>query len=141
MSATSNPEHINRGASRFSPNTKSSMANTDIHTDGINKPEPEPEPEPVAPAKSVQFNPHLQEKEISPNRNRDEGDDEERERRGRHHHGASNDHRRHRDGSPDSVSSDSTIELPPRFDELGRQRDLDPLAKGLESVLVGLLSR
>jgi hypothetical protein len=119
------------------------MANTDIHTDGISEPEPEPEPEPVAPAKTVQFNPYLQEKEISPNRSRNEDEDEGRERGGRdrHHRGSGSDHRRHRDGSPDSVSSDSTIELPPRFDELGRQRDLDPLAKGLESVLVGLFSR
>lgn len=46
--------------------------------------------------------------------------------------------RRRRDDSPASDSSDTTIELPPRFDETGRVRDEDPLATKLESVLQGL---
>ncbi|CAN9476105.1 unnamed protein product [Alternaria alternata] len=43
--------------------------------------------------------------------------------------------RRHRSESPGSDASDATIELPPRFDERGRQQPEDPLAKQLESVL------
>ncbi|KAG9389391.1 DUF3824 multi-domain protein [Pyrenophora tritici-repentis] len=43
--------------------------------------------------------------------------------------------RHHRDESPGSDASDATIELPPRFDERGRERDVDPLADNLERVL------
>jgi hypothetical protein len=46
--------------------------------------------------------------------------------------------RRGRDDSPGSDTSDTTIDLPPRFDEAGRVRDEDPLATKLESVLTGL---
>lgn len=43
--------------------------------------------------------------------------------------------RRHRDESPGSDTSEATIELPPRFDEHGRQTPDDPLADTLESIL------
>ena len=45
--------------------------------------------------------------------------------------------RRHgeRDQSPASDASDQTIDLPARFDDLGRKRVEDPLAEKLESVL------
>lgn len=43
--------------------------------------------------------------------------------------------RHHRDESPGSDASDATIELPPRFDERGRQKPEDPLAETLETVL------
>jgi hypothetical protein len=141
VSAPSNPEHIDRGASRRSPNAEFGKANTGFVADGLNEPiAPIQVPVPSS-AKSVMFDLNPQEKEISPERTRDDDDDDDdRDGRGRHHY-SSNDRHRHRDDSPDSVSSSSTIELPPRFDELGRQRELDPLAKGLESVLVGLFSR
>jgi hypothetical protein len=101
--------------------------------------------DPVQPhsAKSVQFD--LNPKERSPDgqRERDEdkwrdGDDDGDSDRGRR----SSDHRRGsrpRDGSPTSGNeSDTTIELPPRFDERGRRRDDDPLASKLENVLSSL---
>lgn len=47
--------------------------------------------------------------------------------------------RHDRDESPASdAASDTTVELPPRFDEQGRRRPEDPLADKLESVLMGL---
>jgi hypothetical protein len=72
-------------------------------------------------------------------REKDLGDDDEhrdkRRERGRHRsHNDSHD----RDDSPDSINSDETIELPPRFDQYGRRREEDPLAEKLESVLAGL---
>lgn len=78
------------------------------------------------------------------------GDDRESRDRGRRGNGEMNgtrnnsnqddtqERKRHRDDSPDSVSSDATIELPPRFDEYGRRKADDPLAEKLESVLQGL---
>jgi hypothetical protein len=43
--------------------------------------------------------------------------------------------RRHRSESPGSDTSDTTIDLPPRFDEQGRQQPEDPLAEKLETIL------
>jgi hypothetical protein len=43
--------------------------------------------------------------------------------------------RRHRSESRGSDTSDATIELPPRFDEHGRQQPEDPLAEKLETIL------
>lgn len=49
------------------------------------------------------------------------------------------DRERHgRNDSPASDASDTTIELPPRFDEHGRRRAEDPLADKLETVLQSL---
>ena len=62
-------------------------------------------------------------------RGRDRGRDRDRDR---------DRDRRRRNESSDSNDSDATVELPPRFDELGRPRDVDPLAEKLESVLTGL---
>lgn len=106
---------------------------------------------PIAPAsvqphsaKSVQFD--LNPKERSPERQRtpdgqrevDEDkwrdDDEDRGRRSDHRKSG-----RRRDQSLASGDeSDTTIELPPRFDEKGRRRDDDPLASKLEDVLSSL---
>ncbi|KAF1963601.1 hypothetical protein CC80DRAFT_498750 [Byssothecium circinans] len=119
-------------------------------------------PDPVAPssAKSVQFD--LTPQELSPERHssstnkrekdedkwRDSSDSEprrsrhrkrdpDRDRQGEDGKGG-RERRKRRDGSPDSISSSETIELPPRFDETGRPKDDDPLATQLESVLAGL---
>jgi hypothetical protein len=55
-------------------------------------------------------------------------------------------HRKRRyGGESDGNDSDATVELPPRFDERGRrsgeERDRDPMADKLESVLMSLFSR
>jgi hypothetical protein len=103
------------------------------------------QPEPVQPhsAKSVQFD--LNPKERSPERQRSPDGQRERDedkwRDGddhRLHHPRSGTGRR-RDESPASDhDSDTTIELPPRFDERGRRREEDPLANKLETVLSSL---
>ncbi|EAT89617.2 hypothetical protein SNOG_02886 [Parastagonospora nodorum SN15] len=98
----------------------------------------------VRSEKTVQFDltPKGPSREVSPVRS--EGEHKHRRRRndddrsedsaresGRHRK------RRHRDRdeSPASDASDQTIDLPPRFDDLGRKRPEDPLAEKLESVL------
>jgi len=108
---------------------------------------------PVAPdsvqphsAKSVQFD--LNPKERSPERHRSPDgqreidEDKWRDRDADADEGRRSDYRksgRRRDESPASGDeSDTTIELPPRFDERGRRRDDDPLASKLESVLSSL---
>ena len=120
-----------------------------------------PSPEPTisvqpSSAKSVQFDLNPETLEIPSNsdnerekekskherdsdlRGEDGHRDKRRDRendRGRHR---SNGSSRHRDDSVDSAASDETVELPPRFDQHGRRKDDDPLAKGLEQVLSGL---
>lgn len=64
---------------------------------------------------------------------RSDGTRESGRRRKRHH--------RDRDESPGSDNSDATIELPPRFDEHGRERPADPMADKLEQVLMGLFAK
>lgn len=124
---------------------------------------PPVQPEPVKPAseKSVMFDLQPQEFEFTPEgerapdlegeRERDGGrrKDRDKEREGDRDGGRErerdrdrNRERKRRDESPASEASDDTIELPPRFDgqgrERGRERDEDPLARQLESVLNGL---
>ena len=114
------------------------------------------QPEPVKPAseKSVMFDLQPQEWEFDAEAEtacsgRDVSKERERERdgrrrgQGRHADRGGERGSGHRDHSPaSSHASDETIELPPRFDELGRARDRDgaqaPLAATLESVLAGL---
>ena len=88
-------------------------------------------------AKSVQFD--LDPKEDSPKRRkspdrRKRDDAREEDDRGRR---SWRSHDNTRSGSPSSVSSGETIDLPPRFDELGRQKGDDPLADRLEDILNG----
>ncbi|KAH3962657.1 hypothetical protein HBH51_172380 [Parastagonospora nodorum] len=113
-------------------------------TDSSPSRSPSPEPSEVRSEKTVQFDltPKGPSREVSPVRS--EGEHKHRRRRndddrsedsaresGRHRK------RRHRDRdeSPASDASDQTIDLPPRFDDLGRKRPEDPLAEKLESVL------
>lgn len=157
VSAPSVPEHISRGGSRLSPtHGKSNMTNMPSPPDRLSSPIA---PAPVQPAKSVQFDLNPQEQVPEPerrhqspdrNRNRDQDRDrkegdrrrdrEEKDNRGRSRNldGAKNRNHRRRDDSPDSIASDATIELPPRFDEHGRRKGDDPVADKLESVLKGL---
>jgi len=83
------------------------------------------------PAKSVQFD--LYPKEDSPER-RKRDDAREEDDRGRR---SWRSHDNTRSDSPSSVSSGETINLPPRFDELGRRKGDDPLADQLEDILNG----
>lgn len=109
-------------------------------------------PSPVSTReKEVKFDLHPQEQEISPidrDRSDDSGTEDERRdshRRRRHADDRSNASqasgparkRNRRTESPGS-DTDSTIELPPRFDEKGRRRDDDPAAERLEKVLQSL---
>lgn len=114
-------------------------------------PSPSPSPE---EEKSVHFDLNPQEQEV-PSREPSSDSDSERQ-----HHRHRDDHshkrhrrrkddersdttresgrarkRRHRSESPGSDTSDATIELPPRFDDHGRQQPEDPLAEKLESIL------
>jgi hypothetical protein len=98
------------------------------------------EPEPVQPhsAKSVQFDLNPKERSLerqrSPDGQRERDEDKWRD----------GDHDRHKSGrrrdesSASDHDSDTTIELPPRFDETGRRREEDPLANKLETVLSSL---
>lgn len=108
-------------------------------------------PEPVAPSdvKSVKFDLNPQEQSLDTHQREADADADEEDgaRRSRHRRrddddregrGHGRDGRRRRDGSADSATSEGTIELPPRFDEHGRVREVDPLASKLESVLAGL---
>lgn len=141
VSAPSNPEHIHSGGSRLSPAHKSNVANPLSASDRIKSPVA---PSPVT-SKTVQFDLTPRE-EPSPertprNRSRDREEDDgrrrgDRDERGRNRNVDGANHRR--DHSSDSVASDATIELPPRFDEHGRRRGDDPIADKLESVLAGL---
>ncbi|KAJ8104568.1 hypothetical protein OPT61_g10689 [Boeremia exigua] len=118
--------------------------------------------------KGVTFDLNPQEQEISPNpspertnENRDrhrerrhdsDSDDERRgpDRDGDHHRrrhadersngsqGSGRDRKRHRHAESPGSDTDSTIELPPRFDEKGRRKDDDPAADKLEKVLQSL---
>lgn len=109
------------------------------------------QPEPVKPAseKSVMFDLQPQEFEFTPDGEKVPELSREQERPREHERVRERDggrrkerrgHRGRRDESPASDASDSTIELPPRFDQHGRVRDEDedPLAAKLESVLSGL---
>jgi hypothetical protein len=117
-------------------------------TDGVNESEPESRSE-----KTVQFdlNPRGPSRESSPIRGeraeaREDSGDNRRHRRRRKDDERSDStresgrHRKrhHRDESPGSSDSDTTIDLPPRFDEHGRRRQEDPMADKLESVLQSL---
>ncbi|RAR09993.1 hypothetical protein DDE83_005208 [Stemphylium lycopersici] len=100
--------------------------------------------------KSVHFDLNPQEeppreacREASPKREDSDPDDhgyrQRRRRRDDEHSHSSRESgrdrkRHHRDESPGSDASDATIELPPRFDERGRQKPEDPLAETLETV-------
>jgi len=119
-------------------------------------PSPSPSPE---EDKSVHFDLNPQEREIpsrEASRSRESSSDSDSERQHRHrddhshkrHRRRRDDERsdatresgrarkrRHRSESPGSDTSDATIELPPRFDEKGRQQPEDPLAEKLESIL------
>ncbi|KAF2822809.1 hypothetical protein CC86DRAFT_457991 [Ophiobolus disseminans] len=113
-----------------------------------------PDPEPPSPKeKTVQFDlkPRGPSREASPDKaaRLDDADvDEERQRRrsrkydersdGTRESGRQRKRHHRRDESPASDFSDATIELPPRFDEHGRQRAEDPVADKLESVLLSL---
>jgi len=99
--------------------------------------------------KSVKFDLNPQEepaREPTPESEHEDGDDHEHRRSRRRSTDDRSDisresgrerKRHHRDESPGSDASDATIELPPRFDERGRERDYDydPLADNLERVL------
>lgn len=52
--------------------------------------------------------------------------------------GSGRDRKRHRRAESSGSDTDSTVELPPRFDEKGRRRGDDPAADKLESVLQSL---
>ena len=97
-------------------------ANIFLRVDGVVTPRPHTPSggESEAPSKSVQF-------DLPP-----EKSDHRREHRSRG--------RGKRSGSPDSVSSDSTVDLPARFDDRGRrlpERGEDPLADKIEELLHG----
>jgi len=118
--------------------------------------------------KGVKFDLNPQEQEISPNpspeRNK-ESRNQDRERRDdsdsdverhssdrdRDHHrrrhtdersngsqGSGRDRKRHRSAESPGSDTDSTIELPPRFDDKGRRTEDDPAADKLEKVLQSL---
>lgn len=100
-------------------------------------------PEPMKPSseKSVMFDLQPQEFEFTPESEKAPERPREREgerRGGRTRERDSKRDRGQRDGSADSSASDETIDLPPRFDELGRPVETDPLAQKLEAVLSGL---
>ncbi|KAF3051303.1 hypothetical protein E8E11_002658 [Didymella keratinophila] len=123
-------------------------------------------PSPVSTReKGVKFDLNPQEQEISPNpsperhddrdhrERRDDSDsgderhgsDRDRDRRRRHadersngSQGSGRDRKRHRRAESPGSDTDSTIELPPRFDKEGRRRDDDPAAERLEKVLQSL---
>ncbi|KAF1357882.1 hypothetical protein EJ07DRAFT_180498 [Lizonia empirigonia] len=111
-------------------------------------------PSPVSSReKGVKFNLNLQEQEISPLPTRNEtphphrhtSSDETPESghtsRRRHpssDHAEPRDRKCHRSAEESASDTDDTIELPPRFDELGRRRGDDPAADRLESVLQAL---
>jgi hypothetical protein len=52
--------------------------------------------------------------------------------------GSGPDRKRHRRAEDPDSDTDSTVELPPRFDERGRRKEDDPAAETLERVLQGL---
>jgi hypothetical protein len=103
----------------------------------------ESDPESILPQKSVQFDltPRGPSREASP-----EKDGAEREGHGRRRKDDERSDgtretgrrrkRRHRDD--EGEDSDSTLDLPPRFDEQGYKRSEDPMADKLESLLAGL---
>ena len=100
-------------------------------------------PEPVKPAseKSVMFDLQPQEFEFTPDSEKvpeRTGETKSERHGGRKRERHRDKARGRRDESTDSDDSDATIELPPRFDELGRARNEDPLAQKLEQVLTGL---
>lgn len=68
-------------------------------------------------------------------------DDTNDQHQHRHHRRRrSRDPSAHRTGSPDSVNSSETVELPPRFDPEGRkvpERGEDPLADKIEDLISG----
>ncbi|KAF2996408.1 hypothetical protein E8E13_001917 [Curvularia kusanoi] len=81
----------------------------------------------------------------------DRRDDDRDRQRDRHHHrrrhadersngsqGSGPDRKRHRRAESPGSDTDSTVELPPRFDEKGRRKDDDPAAEKLEKVLQSL---
>lgn len=114
-------------------------------------------PSPVSSReKGVKFDLNPQEQEISPLPSPDESPhphrhtsshespDSDHTSRRRHPDDPSSDHaeprdrKRHRRAESPGSDTDETIELPPRFDELGRRRGDDPAADRLESVLQAL---
>ena len=134
-----------RGGSRQLPAHKDEHS-ADTPADHVDEPDaPSPVP---SREKSVQFDLNPQEepsRKSSPeteHKSRDEHDDRRhgRQRKDDRHQDSSKKprrdgerHRRH--DSPSSDASDSTIELPARFDDQGQKRPHDPVADRLESVL------
>lgn len=98
-------------------------------------------------SKSVQFDLNLREQsppaiphdETANREERREDDDERKNRQRDRGRDGERRSRRRRDSSQDSATSDATIELPSRFDDLGRRKGDDPLADKLESILNGFL--
>ena len=78
----------------------------------------------------------------SPDRDRDRDREHHRRRhtdeRSNGTQGSGRDRKRHRRSESPGSDTDSTIELPPRFDEKGRRKDDDPAADRLEKVLQAL---
>lgn len=143
-----------RGGSRSLPPHEGNYQ-TNHPVDRVNEPEA-PSPT-LSREKTVQFDLNPQEepsREASPvkadrheeHRDDDDGDGGHRRHRRRKDdersdstRGSGRDRKRHRrDDSPGSDASDTTIELPPRFDEQGHSRTVDPVADKLESVLQSL---
>lgn len=114
--------------------------------DRVNEPET-PSPS-QAKEKTVQFDLNPQEepsRETTPDREHESREDRHERRHKRHHDdddlsrstkdSRSSRNRHRRDDSPGSDASDATVELPRRFDDLGRKKADDPLADKLEIVL------
>ena len=78
----------------------------------------------------------------SSDRDRDRDRDHHRRRhtdeRSNGSQGSGRDRKRHRRAESPGSDTDSTIELPPRFDEKGHRKDGDPAADKLEKVLQSL---
>jgi hypothetical protein len=126
---------------------QSSIADMALFADGLDDSSAGSSPLHTSTAKSVQFNLNPQEQSPersrahSPQGERNAGNERyKRDDRSRSHnvHGVDERHHQRRDDSPDSVASDSTIELPPRFDQHGRHKQDDPLAVGLDTILSSL---
>jgi hypothetical protein len=142
-----------RGGSRPQPAHVPHLTTNDI-PDGISEADPSEADYSEPREKSVQFDltPRGPSREPSPDKAetaRDNSDDHDHDHHRRHRRRKDDDRsdstresgrhrkRHHRDHSPAS-DSDTTIDLPPRFDERGRRKPEDPMADKLESVLQSL---